>query len=214
MQIKRDGEKREFCGRPSCQEMVVRVLLFTLVALPWIRGEFVSDELSAVFIYRLDVTDQVAFSVRSDSGHLYFWRNRRYSSAYQSGARPRMVKYTFSSNNGFRTRMEWPTPDDVERDTFDFLGLGYSFIKRDYGAPNRYALDNRYLEDDYVYVPYWLLTLLTAWPAARSSARFVTARRTAYRHELGLCHACGYDMRASPDRCPECGFVYMKTVSS
>ncbi len=50
--------------------------------------------------------------------------------------------------------------------------------------------------------PHWLAALaLTAVPAIRT----VKHIRQSRRRSVGLCSSCGYDLRASPERCPECG---------
>ena len=57
---------------------------------------------------------------------------------------------------------------------------------------------------DYFSVPVWFLLLafggLPTWWVVRA----VGARR---RKRRGLCRRCGYDLRATPERCPECGSV-------
>jgi hypothetical protein len=56
-----------------------------------------------------------------------------------------------------------------------------------------------------VTVPLWILVLVSGTPWA--SRRIW--KRLHYRAS-GSCHACGYDLRATPDRCPECGTIPSK----
>ena len=52
-------------------------------------------------------------------------------------------------------------------------------------------------------VPYWFLVFTAAvLPALRLALAVRHGRR---RRRIGLCPTCGYDLRATPGRCPECG---------
>jgi hypothetical protein len=59
------------------------------------------------------------------------------------------------------------------------------------GAPARWII-----------VPLWVLSVITAILPAMWLWHW---RRMARRVRAGFCRACGYDLRATPQQCPECG---------
>ena len=58
-----------------------------------------------------------------------------------------------------------------------------------------------------ILVPYWLLACVAAAPGAGLLMISHCLHRRARRLRALQCVRCGYDMRATPDRCPECGAV-------
>jgi hypothetical protein len=69
-------------------------------------------------------------------------------------------------------------------------------------GPEPYYQGMWYLGLRIIGAPYWSLTAATAaLPVALALRRLLTTRR----RNAGTCPACGYDLRATPGRCPECG---------
>jgi hypothetical protein len=72
------------------------------------------------------------------------------------------------------------------------------------GIPGFASFEGRKLQYSELWIPYWLLILLSGVPGVL----WVQSERK--RKRLlgdGICVQCGYDMRATPGRCPECGAV-------
>ena len=98
------------------------------------------------------------------------------------------------SATGFLPATPWRGPDTprlfprfkLEHSSVRFPGAGLLVRRRDIRAP------------------YWFCTAACAvlpltWVVRRNHWRRAKRRRA------GLCPACGYDLRATPGRCPECG---------
>lgn len=54
-------------------------------------------------------------------------------------------------------------------------------------------------------IPYWFVMALSSVLPLLWVRRRLIRRRQWSRLNQGLCTMCGYDLRASPERCPECG---------
>jgi len=86
-------------------------------------------------------------------------------------------------------------PIRIEREDYTFTYPDGAENDVDLGNPWRTSTD------------YWLLAVIFAvLPVGLSSVR-VLRHALNRRRSLNRCSRCGYDLRATPERCPECGTI-------
>lgn len=102
--------------------------------------------------------------------------------------------------------VQFTTPDSGT--CRDWRLLGFAWYESNGGVgPNivtsKYVMTgDQFGQRWWVEVPLWSLALLGAVPPVHSL--WVRSRRRVQASK-GLCVHCGYDLRSTPERCPECG---------
>ena len=81
----------------------------------------------------------------------------------------------------------------------EWVGFSWSTVDLDDGE--------RYLD---LGTPFWPMAVLSAAVSIPCAIRLRTLARRQRWIRKGLCPTCGYDLRATPDRCPECGTVVQR----
>jgi hypothetical protein len=162
---------------------VLSFVLSVVATVLWVRSYYGED---AVFIYHdavLGERDSVVASSARGRCYVFYIMDGRTTKQEE----PQLV--VFHSN---ATAIPYLSKFWVPH---AFLGFGVGFTNpasKFYDSWPRLALT----------APHWGICLaLAAFPALwvwRGVKRW-------RRHSAGFCYACGYDLRATPDRCPECG---------
>jgi len=103
---------------------------------------------------------------------------------------------------GLHWNIGYNYPDPRQPNKYAFDKFGFLMVREHFtSTAGRWSM--KFAEDtDGAGVPYWFLSLITVILPIRW---FIVFRRMRRQLRPGLCRFCGYDLRASPQRCPECG---------
>lgn len=122
-------------------------------------------------------------------------------SSYPWGMQETFLLYKHVSPTGSSTTFSLATiTHSPAHPKHHFIGFGWNIAQLTHPSPPNGAMST-YQTRSFV-VPLWFLTsvflLLPAW-----RLRYFLQQRRRFR--VGCCESCGYDLRATPEKCPECG---------
>lgn len=153
------------------------LLLFVAVCVLWLRSYFRADSY---------------YSGGDDGTLLYVESGRGFVSVMRTSMDPQFTsKETKWASSELPSYPMWGRPSTLAQ------RLGFWSMT----AQGYHGLSCRWI------VPCWFLSVLTCVLPGGWLIGHGRRRQRQRRIAAGLCVRCGYDLRSTPDRCPECGHV-------
>jgi hypothetical protein len=185
--------------------VLLSTLLFVATVCIWIRSYFVSDWVRIMSEHE-GPEREVIEDGHPVTHHDSFEREwGMQASRGQIGVSlERRMNMSTDAQPGFNWQPTPPTAMNVSvlaaiAEVF-FYRVGFGFVKMtERPEPGTWSITIGVL------APCWFLALVTGVLPAMWLTRWRRSAIAARRRNAGQCAACGYDLRASPERCPECG---------
>ena len=195
---------------PLIYRIVLALSLIPVLVLPifWIRGYFVRDFISHENIVdQKNSSDRRVWLVESASGYIFFSHVHEFRINLNSHANfqiTRSNKWQIVHQKPLGTRYPGDGPPWLA-----LLGIRWQFNHQDIVVPNHtHFMDgSEWFQIDHWTPILFLASLFIAGLIFQLYCRRILPDR---RAKQGLCPACGYDLRHTPDRCPECGTVVLQ----
>jgi hypothetical protein len=174
-------------------------LAFIATCIMWFRSHLIREAIEG------DLTDERTFvtgdfCILSEEGELRVQRSTLSRPLRFDYVHPmRYWEYThFDRWLTGKLDGSWGFSKETRADSGIWVSLSGS---REASSGSGHILDGRYVVFS---LPYWFIVLSFAAMPSIWTYRRLRPRPTRRR---GYCSKCGYDLRATPDRCPECGAV-------
>jgi hypothetical protein len=165
----------------------------------WVRSEHVSDEWVIAFsrLIKPQGQNSTMLAVSTFRGDVEIQGLRLRIPDTQALMADLGSKHDLMPLNGWEFSLENPPEglDLIDRSTF-WQRIGFGF--RSTGASSEYGAESSWI----IATPAWLIMIVSLLMPLQRVFSFISRHR---RKRRRLCVQCGYDVRATPDRCPECG---------